>query len=310
MLTNTESNLTSTSPEKNKEGITLLWVDPNIGSRGDTEQTKLRLRQINDYATFQTDLQTGIQFIQSANKEKIFLITSGSNASPLLPSISGLPQIDSIFIFCVKIDRYQHLTNGCSKIISVYNDLSALCVAIEEQINLFDKQLQAFSFFDQNQKAVKDLSKQSAEFLWFQLFRHVILRLPQNQQAKQQMISICRDYYRGNTEELELIDQFQREYRADEAIRWYSKKSFVYRLVNKALRAEDIEQLYTFRFFIGDLSDSLAREHEKILSSEERILTLYRGAKLDREEFDKLKQNQGRLISTNGNLSKKIKGCN
>ena len=150
---------------------------------------------------------------------------------------------------------------------------------------------------------MKDLSKQSAEFLWFQLFRHVILRLPQNQQAKQQMISICRDYYRGNTKELELIDQFQREYRADEAIRWYSKNSFVYRSVNKALRAEDVEQLYTFRFFIGDLSNSLAREHEKILSAKERVLTLYRGAKLDREEFDKLKQNQGRLISTNGYLS-------
>jgi hypothetical protein len=66
--------------------------------------------------------------------------------------------------------------------------------------------------------------------------------------------------------------------------------------VNKALRSEDIDQLHTFQFFIGDLSENLAREHEKMLLSKERIVTVYRGLKLDKEEFDK-------LISTNGYLS-------
>lgn len=142
-----ETNTASANVSENKESAALLWFDPNIGSREDTDQTKQRLRRINDYVTFQTDLQACIQFIQSAVKEKIFLITSGSKASQLLPSIFDLPQIDSIFIFCMKIDRYQHLTGEYSKIIGIYNELSALCVAIEEQIHLFDKQLQAFCFF-------------------------------------------------------------------------------------------------------------------------------------------------------------------
>ncbi len=110
------------------------------------------------------------------------------------------------------------------------------------------------------------------------------------------MIDICRHYYRGNSKELQLIEQFEREYRPEKAIHWYSKDSFVYRLVNKALRSEDIDQLHTFQFFIGDLSENLAREHEKMLLSKERIVTVYRGLKLDKEEFDK-------LISTNGYLS-------
>jgi hypothetical protein len=100
-----------------------------------------------------------------------------------------------------------------------------------------------------------------------------------------------------------LIDQFEREYRPEDAIRWYSKQSFVYKLINKALRNEDIDLLYTFRFFIGDLSQSLNHEHVQLFSSKEEILIVYRGAKLDKEEFDKLKENQGKLISTNGYLS-------
>jgi tetratricopeptide (TPR) repeat protein len=297
-----KTSVTATHSE-NKEATTLLWFDPNIGSREETEQTKKQLRLINDYVIFHTDLELCIAFIQSTSNEKIFLITSGSKASQLLPRISTFRQIDSIFVFCMKIDKYQHLTNEYSGIIGIYNDLDALCTSIREQVDLVDKQIQAFSFFDQHQKSVKDLSKESAEFLWFQLFNHVILRLPRNKQAKQQMINVCRQYYRGNTKELRLIDEFEREYRSEEAIRWYSKQSFVYKLVNQALRSGDIDQLHVFRFYIGDLSESLAREHEKVLSSKKRVFTVYRGLKLDKEEFDKLKENQGKLISTNGYLS-------
>jgi Tfp pilus assembly protein PilF len=289
--------------EENKESITLLWFDPNIGSHEDTEMTKQHLRQINDYVKFYTDLKLCVTYIRSIKSEKIFLITSGKRASEILPRVSNLRQIDSIFIFCMKPERYQHLTNEYSKIIDIYTNLDALCISIREQVNLVEKQLEAFSFFDQHQQSTKDLSKQSGEFLWFQLFNHVILRLPRNQQAKQQMIEVCRQYYRGHTKQLRLIDEFERDYRPEKAIRWYTKQSFVYKLVNKALRSEDIDQLHIFRFFIGDLSESLAREHEKMLSSDEEILTLYRGVKLDREEFDQLKENQGKLISTNGYLS-------
>ncbi|CAF5147820.1 unnamed protein product, partial [Rotaria sp. Silwood1] len=117
------------------------------------------------------------------------------------------------------------------------------------------------------------------------------------------MIDICRHYYRGNTEELKSIDQFEREYRPEDAIHWYSKQSFIYRMINKALTTEDLDQLQTFRFFIGDLSQSLSYEHQKTLSSDQTILTVYRGTKLDEDEFEKLKENQGKIITTNGYLS-------
>jgi hypothetical protein len=96
---------------ENKESITLLWFDPNIGSHQDTEKTKEQLRQINDYVKFYTDLELCVTYIQSIKSEKIFLITSGKRASYILPRISNLRQIDSIFIFCMKPERYQHLTD-------------------------------------------------------------------------------------------------------------------------------------------------------------------------------------------------------
>lgn len=62
------------------------------------------------------------------------------------------------------------------------------------------------------------------------------------------MLDASREYYRDNRSELERINQFERTYRCEDAIQWYTKNSFVYRLINKALRTKDIEQLYIIRY--------------------------------------------------------------
>jgi len=293
----------SKTPKENKETTTLLWFNPNIGHKEDTKQTQDKLREINDYVSFYEDLQLCIDYIQSAKNEKIFLITSGKQASQILPAVLNLRQIDSIFIFCMKIERYEHLTNEYTKIIGIYNNLDQLSESIREQMTSVDQQIQTLSFFNQHEQSTKDLSKESGKFIWFQLFKYVILRLPHDEKAKKEMIETCRNYYRGYTKQMKLIEKFEKEYRSEDAIRWYSEQSFVYKLVNKALRTGDYDQLHRFRYFISDLSNGLQKEHENLLSSNEEILTVYRGAKLHKEEFEQLNQNVSKLISTNGYLS-------
>ncbi|CAF2976076.1 unnamed protein product [Rotaria sp. Silwood2] len=288
--------------KENKESITLIWFDPNSNLREDTEQIA-RLRLIIDYIIIFINLEECISFIQSINKEKIFLITLGAEATQILSRISSFRQIDSIFIFSKETNRYEYLLNEYSKIIGIYTVFDDLCKSIKEQIDFVYKQIQTFSFFDQHKKLTKDLFKESAEFLWFQLFHYVIARLPRTQKEKQQMIKKCKQYYCGNTKEMKSIYEFEQNYESKDAIFWYSKQSFIYKLINKALRIQDIDLLYELRFFIVDFSRNLQREHENILLSKERFLHVYRGIKLNKQEYNKLKENRGKLISTNGYLT-------
>ena len=120
------------------------------------------------------------------------------------------------------------------------------------------------------------------------------------------MIRVCRDYYRDNDKEIQSIDQFEKFYTSKTCIQWYTRESFVYKMINKALRTEDIQQLYTFRFFISDLSSALAREHEKIKMDESedgRKMTVYRGVRLSLNELEQFRSNEGKLIAINGYLS-------
>ena len=288
----------------NKESITLIWFDKNIGMRDDTKQTQKMLREVNDFVLFHASQKDCIHCVQSIKGEKIFLVVSGSCSIELLPQIHELPQVDSIFIFCMKQQKYQHLLQKYSKVVSISTQREPLIRSIQENVDQLEKHLETYSFYDQHpEKAGRDLTKESVPFLFFQLVKYVILKYPsEDQAAKQEMLQVCGDYYRGNAKQLKLIDEFEKTYQSKHAINWYTKESFIYKLINKALRTEDIEQLHIFRFFIIDLCQSLKNECEE-LKKRDQLITSYRGAKVSKEEFKSIEQNIGNLISTNGFLS-------
>lgn len=289
--------------KENKENTTVIWFDPTTKSNHDTEKLTEQLRVINDYVKIFTSRDQCVNFIKTINNEKVFLIISGLKASQILPHISDFHQVDSIFIYCMKEKTYDHLLNEYSKILSVYTNLDELYKSIQENIDLVDDQLQTLSYFDQNQKLTGHLSKELTRFIWFQFFNHAAVHLSRTGHGNKELIEMCRHYYHGNVKELELINQFEHEYQPNKAIYWYSKKSFISKLLNKALKIEDIDLLYKFRQYIADLSENLQHEHRRLLLSNENTFIVYRGGKLGIEEFNTLKENQGKLMSTNGYLS-------
>ena len=77
--------------------------------------------------------------------------------------------------------------------------------------------------------------------------------------------------------------------------------------MNKALRTEDIDALYTFRVYITHLRTQIAIEHDKLrrasVNSKSNIIQLYRGLKMTNGEIAQMLDNVGRLVSMNGFFS-------
>jgi len=300
------SNLTavtrpSESPVTNKEDVILIWLDKSI------DKIRTTLRDLTNYVSLYTEFEPCQTYIQSITTERIFLIISGSYAELYLDQLHDLVSIDSIFIFCMNLDKYktQYLNSEkYSKIIGIFNNESNLIESIRQELNDLHKQLATFSLY-KNEKLTRNLRDESASFLWFQLFKDILLQMPHSEQAKNDMIDQCKYFYRGNHDELHLIQQFEQTYIESDTIHWYTKQCFLYRLCNKALRTEDIELLYLFRYYIQDLCKRLAVEYEtyKVRLRDRPIIEVYRGLKLTKDEIEKYQLHIGSLISTNGFLS-------
>jgi tetratricopeptide (TPR) repeat protein len=114
---------------------------------------------------------------------------------------------------------------------------------------------------------------------------------------KHELASFCKQYYKNNTTELKTVEEFEQDYTSNKSLWWYTRQSFVYRLLNKALRIQNIDILFLFRFFIRDIN----RELEKHRCSSP--VCVYRAQLMSKDEIQMLKDTVGEFISINSFFS-------
>ena len=93
----------------------------------------------------------------------------------------------------------------------------------------------------------------NGHFIHSQLLIDCLIRMKSTSNDKTELISFCRKEYEGNNAELKILEEFERDYSPNDALRWYTRESCLYRFLNKVLRVQNIDLLFLFRFFIRDI---------------------------------------------------------
>ena len=128
-------------------------------------------------------------------------------------------------------------------------------------------------------------------FLQSQLLISCLLKMKNTQADKCEFLLQCRQFYKDNAKQLKHIDDFAKNYKAEHCLWWYTLDSFLYRILNKALRAQNTHLLFLMRFFIRDIEQEL---HQRRHSAPIR---LYRGQLMSTDEINLLKNSINNLIS-------------
>jgi hypothetical protein len=79
---------------------------------------------------------------------------------------------------------------------------------------------------------------------------------------KNDFLMQCRQEYSNNRLILSKINEFELNYCSEQAIYWYTQDTFVYRIVNKALRSKNVQMINKCRFFIRDLHRQTLHTHQ------------------------------------------------
>jgi tetratricopeptide (TPR) repeat protein len=85
----------------------------------------------------------------------------------------------------------------------------------------------------------------------------------------------------------------------------YTRDSCFYRMMNKALRVQDFDMLFSFRFFITDIAKQIKNEYENFIrtNGNRNLIRVYRGQLISIDELDLMKKNIGEFLSMNSFLS-------
>ncbi|CAF1116510.1 unnamed protein product [Rotaria sordida] len=181
----------------------------------------------------------------------------------------------------------------------MFYQIEDLCYRLQQDVRQFSSNLTPISIIKPSSTTNRDELDQS--FMYSQLLKEIILDMPYDDKAKKEYADFCRIQYAGNHQRIEVIDEFEETYQPSLSIWWYTRETFIYSTLNKALRNQDTEIVIKMGFFLRDLHCQIEQLYSKMKNHDR--LNVFRGQGVSLIEFDKIKNSKGGLLSFNNFLS-------
>ena len=118
--TTTSSSSSSATNQDNLETFSLIWLDSSIHNSDDNLQTLEDLRAIMNHLVTFEDSDPCEEYIRSIScADRIVIIVSGHSGRRLVPRIHALPQVWSIYVYCMDRKINEQWTKNYAKVISL-----------------------------------------------------------------------------------------------------------------------------------------------------------------------------------------------
>jgi hypothetical protein len=247
------------------QNFLLLWVDANIDqTKKDCQKTLAQLRNIADDINICTEPQQCIEFLNGIDNHKVFIIASGALGQRLVPNIHDMPQVDSIYIFCGDKSRHEEWIKKWVKIKGVHTEIKPICEALQLAAKQCNEDSINISFMSADEGcSSQNLNQLEPSFMYTQIFKEILLEMKHDQQAIKDLAVYCRKLYNGNADQLQVIKEFERDYRPESSIWWYTRECFTYQMLNRALCNLEGDTIINMGFFIHDLHRQIEQLHKK-----------------------------------------------
>lgn len=174
-------------------------------------------KQVTQYCK---NLNKAVKFIESNRHTHILVVVSDRLAEESLSRLETYRHVRHIFIRNyssedLEIDPDQH-----ESLVGIFRSEEELTDAVREKIVTLEKQVLPFSVFNQQQHNSQDLTRRFNTFLWYQVLFHTLRQMPANDQAKEEMLKVCSDYYQGDPVKERIIEEYRESSSESQAIHW------------------------------------------------------------------------------------------
>lgn len=268
--------------EVNLETFQLVWLDPDFNKR---DVTLERLRQIIDNAHIFNNITDCLQCLhKTKNTIKTFLICTEKFGQELFSQLSSDEKKSlNSYIYSEEKNRETISLNAKDRTFVGHQEFNQLLTNLEHDVQQYIQNESRSSFCDwtKQENSMDQFSN------WWESFIKLLSILSYPSNYHEICIETLKDYYQGNPSKICQLQQFQSEYQPKNAILWFTRDTFLFRLLNQALRQHNIELLFLFGFYLRDFYQQMQIESEnfKQIHLENPHIKLYRGQMVQLREL-------------------------
>jgi hypothetical protein len=105
------------SHNDNLETFSLIWLDTQVNTTEDNQQTQQKLREIINYLiTFDDQHQCHQYILSFSAQDRLILIVSGRLGRQFVPQIHQLRQLCSIYVYCMDKEANEQWAKEFTKV--------------------------------------------------------------------------------------------------------------------------------------------------------------------------------------------------
>ncbi|CAF3458461.1 unnamed protein product [Rotaria socialis] len=299
----------------NLEPYQFLWFDKEVNATEDN-LVKEEARQVINHMRVFDNFEECERYVELVVErgQKIILIVSGYYGRELISRVQNIPQVAAVYVYCMNEDTYREWSKSYKKVNIFFTKPNELINQLKQDQHVRERTyenslaMNIYSHDHSGNSAVQEQrDRKNASFMYFIIFIDILLTmLPNDDKARRELSQVWSEYCNANFFSQNVVKEFEKEYESQKAIWWYTRESFLYRILNKALRESDIDLLFGLRFFLCDLYRQITDEHVKFLNSytaEDPILRVYRGQAMGLAELNLIQKSKGEFITFNNFLS-------
>ena len=285
----------------------LVWLDENIDENNDNFSNSItQLRQVVNTVNTFIDVDECIDFITSIQEERVFVIFSSALGQTIVPLVHDIPQVHNFYIFCTNKAHHEKWTKEWSKVAGVYTAIDSICTALKQTTQDVDHSSISISFAPKGDGAGNEnRDTLDCSFMYTQILKEILLTIDFEPVHFKNFLIFCREQFVGNDKQLQNVNLIEKDYRRHEPIWWYTYESFLYSMLNRALRLMEVDLIVKMGFFLRDVHNHIVTLHHEqyVLRNDSHLFTVYRGQGLSEIDFNQLKASQGGLLAFNNFLS-------
>ncbi|CAF1490743.1 unnamed protein product [Adineta steineri] len=286
------------------QNYSLVWLDECMEETNEDYQDILtQLKTITDNVNVFKRRDLCIDYLTDTQEDiKSFLVVKDTVCQQIMPLIHDIPQVYGIYILNDTKILPEELTKKWQKIKSVHTNIDDLCQKIQLGIKQYHQDSIAVSFISvDDMMPANNLNQLEPTFMYTQIFKDILLDMEHGKQAIAEFAAYCR---RNNSGSPININRFESEYHTQSPISWYTSPTFIYSMLNDALRFMEGGTIISMGFFIRDLHQQILQLHQQQVNTYHgKSFIVYRGQGLSKANFEKLQKTEGGLMSFNNFLS-------
>ena len=275
-----------------RQEFLIIWYDPDVNFEAKKKlenEIEIRIEESNIYVDFGELYQR----VKSYSGIPYFLILSRADKTEkIIKEIDSLKDLLGLYVYC---GSGQKLSLAHDKV-EIQETLDKLIPRIKEGFRTKSKLVNTFPAFATNFDALD-----KSHIFYIHYYLRGLINFENRKQAKGDFIKLARKVYQDQDKALDRFENGYENFHRQDILKWYTRDSPIYKLINNCLRLSSSDSILYCRFALKDMERAI-REHYREESKDFNGV-VYRGAYISKEEWEKLERNIGEEIEMYGFLS-------